>query len=139
MDDSSDLELWQPLPAPSGHFGPVQDLSWEPDGGKFLLSVSSDQTTRLHASWKQEEGVVSYAPSKCFTVQVKEIFFLEFNQLTFILPPEMRMALQYKHTYPTVCCELLPILRSVFSLSLLRPGMRWPGHRYMAMTCSVLP
>ena len=74
MDDSSDLELWQPLPAPSGHFGPVQDLSWEPDGGKFLLSVSSDQTTRLHAPWKQEEGVVSYAPSKCFTVQVKDIF-----------------------------------------------------------------
>ena len=66
MDSSSDLELWQPLPAPSGHFGPVQDLSWEPNGGKFLLSVSSDQTTRLHAPWKQEEGDVSYAPSQCF-------------------------------------------------------------------------
>ena len=65
MDDSSDLELWQPLPAPSGHFGPVQDLSWEPDGGKFLLSVSSDQTTRLHAPWKQEEEVVSQPMFHC--------------------------------------------------------------------------
>lgn len=85
MDDSSDLELWQPLPAPSGHFGPVQDLSWEPAGGKFLLSVSSDQTTRLHAPWKQEEGVVSYTPSQCFTVQVKD-FFLELDQLTLSFP-----------------------------------------------------
>ena len=47
-------------------------------------------------------------------MQVKDIFFLEFDQLTFILPPEMRMALQYKHTYPTVCCELLPIFKECF-------------------------
>ena len=50
------LEVWEPLPAPSGHFGPVQDISWEPQGGRFLVSVSSDQTARLLAPWRREVG-----------------------------------------------------------------------------------
>lgn len=33
-----------------GHFGPVCDIVWGV-GSEFLLSVSSDQTTRLHAAW----------------------------------------------------------------------------------------
>jgi elongator complex protein 2 len=33
-----------------GHFGPVHDLAWGLNS-EFLLSVSSDQTTRLHAEW----------------------------------------------------------------------------------------
>jgi len=33
-----------------GHFGPVCDIVWGV-GSEFLLSVSSDQTTRLHAVW----------------------------------------------------------------------------------------
>ena len=36
-----------------GHFGEVVDMQWEP-GGQFLLSVSTDQTTRLHAPWIRE-------------------------------------------------------------------------------------
>ena len=36
-----------------GHFGAVQDIVWDPEG-QFLLSVSADQTTRLHAFWESE-------------------------------------------------------------------------------------
>ncbi|KAF4519996.1 hypothetical protein B566_EDAN007144 [Ephemera danica] len=37
-----------------GHFGEVLDLCWEP-GGEFLLSVGTDQTTRVHAPWRRPE------------------------------------------------------------------------------------
>ena len=36
----------------SGHFNAVQDLSWDPEG-EFILSVGSDQTTRLLTPWKR--------------------------------------------------------------------------------------
>jgi elongator complex protein 2 len=38
-----------------GHFGEVVDMQWEP-GGCFLLSVSADQTTRIHAPWVRDGG-----------------------------------------------------------------------------------
>lgn len=47
-------ELWEPQPTLSGHFGSVQDISWEPRDGEFLISVSLDQTSRLHAPWIAE-------------------------------------------------------------------------------------
>lgn len=34
----------------SGHFDSVEDLSWEP-GQNYLITVSKDQTCRLHATW----------------------------------------------------------------------------------------
>jgi len=74
MDQSGGLELWQPIPTLSGHFGPVQDLSWEPGGGRFLLSVSSDQTARLHAPWKRGEHVVNCIP--------RPLLILSFTLLT---------------------------------------------------------
>jgi len=42
---------WQSEVTCGGHFGPVQDIVWGFSGGEFLLSVSSDQTARLHAVW----------------------------------------------------------------------------------------
>ena len=53
---SYDLELqetktWKPGVTVGGHFESVEDIAWEPESGKFLLSVSGDQTTRLHALW----------------------------------------------------------------------------------------
>ena len=37
-----------------GHFGPVQDVMWDPVDGHFLLSNSTDQTTRLHGYWNAD-------------------------------------------------------------------------------------
>ncbi|XP_060681447.1 elongator complex protein 2 [Hemiscyllium ocellatum] len=43
---------WEPEVILSGHFGSVQDLIWDPEG-EFILSVGSDQTTRLFAPWRR--------------------------------------------------------------------------------------
>ena len=39
----------------SGHFSTVEDCCWDKRGGRYLLSVSTDKTTRLHAEWKRNE------------------------------------------------------------------------------------
>lgn len=46
---------WRPGVVISGHFDAVQDLSWDPDG-EFILSVGSDQTTRLFTPWRKQDG-----------------------------------------------------------------------------------
>ena len=38
----------------SGHFDQVEDLCWEPEQ-QYLLSVSKDQTSRLHGCWRNKE------------------------------------------------------------------------------------
>ncbi|KFD60837.1 hypothetical protein M514_11412 [Trichuris suis] len=41
---------WRPTFMPTGHFSAVEDLVWDPHG-MYLLSCSTDRTTRLFAEW----------------------------------------------------------------------------------------
>ncbi|KLJ12455.1 elongator complex protein 2 [Blastomyces silverae] len=45
-------DLWVQNIAVTGHVKAVNGIEWEPTSGGYLLSTSSDQTTRLHARWK---------------------------------------------------------------------------------------
>lgn len=46
-------QFWHQRHAVSGHVSSVNGMCWAPDGS-YLLSTSSDQTTRLHAEWKRD-------------------------------------------------------------------------------------
>ncbi|KAK2830294.1 hypothetical protein Q5P01_018225 [Channa striata] len=45
---------WRPGVVISGHFNAVQDLCWDPEG-EFIISVGSDQTTRLFTPWRKQD------------------------------------------------------------------------------------
>lgn len=44
---------WTPEIVISGHFDGVQDLVWDTEG-EFIITVGTDQTTRLFAPWKRK-------------------------------------------------------------------------------------
>ncbi|KAK2162431.1 hypothetical protein LSH36_99g08077 [Paralvinella palmiformis] len=52
---TQDSDSWVPGITVGGHFASVEDIAWDPDGGEFIISVSLDQTTRLHGYWKSED------------------------------------------------------------------------------------
>ncbi|WPG99848.1 Hypothetical protein R9X50_00266800 [Acrodontium crateriforme] len=47
-------DMWMQQIGISGHTQEVQSIAWAPDGS-YLLTTSSDQTTRLLAEWKRDE------------------------------------------------------------------------------------
>lgn len=49
---SSNEDMWSQTIGIGGHVDEVRSLAWSPDGS-YLLSVGSDQTTRLFAKWTQ--------------------------------------------------------------------------------------
>ncbi|TEA11835.1 Elongator complex protein 2 [Colletotrichum sidae] len=49
---SEERDEWQPAIAVSGHTKTVTGIAWSRNGD-YLMSTSSDQTTRLHARWKR--------------------------------------------------------------------------------------
>ncbi|KAI9832120.1 MAG: hypothetical protein M1826_002449 [Phylliscum demangeonii] len=50
---------WVQAPAVSGHIKAVTGIAWARHGG-YLVSTSSDQTTRLFAEWKHDEAKPSW-------------------------------------------------------------------------------
>lgn len=52
-------EIWRSTVSISGHFDEVTSLAWEPKG-EYLVSVSADQTARLHACWSREDGTKTW-------------------------------------------------------------------------------
>ena len=51
---SPDSFSWDTKWGVTGHIGGVNGITWSTDGG-YLLSTSSDQTTRLHAEWTADD------------------------------------------------------------------------------------
>ena len=46
----------------------LQDIDWDPVDGQFVVSVSSDQTTRLHAPWRPETTKVGSIGASCVSL-----------------------------------------------------------------------
>ena len=48
-----DQDHWHPAVGISGHVSSVKGVAWSKDGS-YLISTSSDQTTRLYAEWRRD-------------------------------------------------------------------------------------
>lgn len=45
---------WKELMGPTGHFDAVKTVAWGGKHGEWVVSVSSDETTRIHAPWVRD-------------------------------------------------------------------------------------
>lgn len=56
--------FWELKPGIGGHIDSVNGLCWSP-AGEYLLSTSSDQTTRLHSEWRRKGKRTWHEFSRC--------------------------------------------------------------------------
>lgn len=56
---SAALDMWTQQVAITGHVREVKGVTWSRDG-KYLLTTSTDQTTRLFSQWKGNGGALSW-------------------------------------------------------------------------------
>ncbi|XP_049866729.1 elongator complex protein 2 isoform X2 [Pectinophora gossypiella] len=56
---NQETKQWEPSVVCGGHFSAVEDVRWEPEG-RYIMSVSADQTTRVHAPWRRADGLTEW-------------------------------------------------------------------------------
>ncbi|ORX33777.1 elongator protein [Kockovaella imperatae] len=72
--------VWDVRAGVTGHFGEVKSVTWDQDGN-YLLSVSSDQTSRIHACIPSEAG-----PSTWAEIARPQIHGYDMTDVSFISP-----------------------------------------------------
>lgn len=97
---------WRPGVVISGHFDAVQDMSWDPEG-EFIITVGSDQTSRLFTPWMRKGSSQVSTNTRTLTHCLFCINWL----------------------YTVIWCKVMCLDRL--------PGMRSQGRRSTATTCSV--
>lgn len=65
-------EVWTSSVTIGGHFNEVVDLAWDPEGASFIISVSEDQTTRIHAPWSKNHTAEVENVLICIIYKIKE-------------------------------------------------------------------
>ncbi|KAI5634457.1 elongator complex protein 2 [Phthorimaea operculella] len=66
---NKETRQWEPSVVCGGHFNAVEDVRWEPEG-RYIMSVSADQTTRVHAPWRRADDV-RWEPEGRYIMSVK--------------------------------------------------------------------
>jgi len=87
-----------------GHFGPVVDIAWEPCDGHYLVSVSSDQTARLHAVWRQSGKTADKVCGQLLKID------LHCNEYGNIRTPGVKLV---DRRYMDMICTVLPWLHLI--------------------------
>ncbi|WRT67342.1 uncharacterized protein IL334_004312 [Kwoniella shivajii] len=74
-------EGWEVRSGVNGHYGDVQSIAWDPRG-EYLISVGSDQTSRIHA----ESSIPSSSTSRWAEIARPQIHGYDMTDIAFISP-----------------------------------------------------